>query len=351
VLVLDLLERPTAGRAALLAAALAAAAALHTVAGFAAAVSLAAIAAQRLAGALGGRRPPPWRALALVAFATLAAIAITAPYVLAVAAPRRHPPALALEEASWLGWAVWGALFTFPGLGWLAAWSRRSNAARDLLAAAGALSALGLFLALPDGNQSKFLNLLFVLLAPPAALGLLALAGRAGARGRRLLAGTLVAALLPNLLLIAWGYAGERGRFDEPSHRPASATLEAWRWLRANTAPATVVADREGGSDMQVFAARSALWGGGHLERDWGSPIAAMEARRQAARELGVGGPPSAGTVALLRELGRPVVVVDRHPVGPGASIFGRAPGTDTSRFRRLRTVPQMTLYEYHPAP
>jgi hypothetical protein len=279
-----------------------------------------------------------------VGAALAAALLVHAPYLLAIAGAKRGQlgpgwSAPALVSMAWAGAAVVPA-----GLAWLWAAARSDARARDVLAIALALAVLALGLRLPENNQSKFLSLLFVLLSAPAARAYAGAFGRARPRARAaaLAAG---AVLLPTVALALWGFAAERGSDAEPGHHPAPAARAAWRWLAEHSDPATVVADASGASDMTVLAGRSALWGGGFVERDWGHPPAALEVRRRAARELGAGATLSPSTRDLLADLDREVVVAVRAGGGtPGAAAerVGAAPD-----YRRLFANDALALYAW----
>src|SRR5439155_21451186 len=111
---------------------------------------------------------------------------------LAVPAARRRALATGPSLRAFVSGVVAGALFLPAGLAALARGARVRGPTRELLAPALGLIVLGLGLRLPENNQSKFWNLLFLLLAPPAAI-----AWQSGlSRTRGALKGVLVAGLL-----------------------------------------------------------------------------------------------------------------------------------------------------------
>lgn len=340
---LEAATRPS--RRAPIALALLAGAALffHTVAGFTILLVAGAWGAVTLAAGDGAAR----RAVAVVGLALGAALLAHAPYLLAVAGGKQSQLAPGLSARALVSVAWVGAAFVPAGLAWLAARAREPGAARHALVAALALAALGLALRLPENNQSKFMNLLFVLLAPAAALGWAAWDAGLGAAGRAALRALGVAALVPTAALALWGFAAEHGAGEDPAHLAGPGARADWTWARTHTAADAVFADPSGGGDMTVLAARTALWGGGHVERDWGHPAAALEARRHAARELGDGAPLSASTRDLLGGLGREVVVVARGPGGPG-SARGRLDAA--AGYRRLYEGEALALYRWEGA-
>jgi len=321
----DAAVAPRASAAATLAALAGAALFVHTVVGLTVLLLAAAWGLPALAGG------PALRRAALVTGAALAvALAAHTPYLLAVAGGKQGQLGPGFGAAAAWSFAWGGAAVVPAGFAWLVARARHAPPARHALWVAVVLASLALGLRLPENNQSKFLNLLLLALAPAAALGWASAAARLAPAARRALAACAAAALVPGAALALWGFAAEHGREEEPWHRAAPGARAAWSWARARTAPDAIVADAGGGSDMTVLAARSALWGGGHVERDWGHAATALEARRRAARELGSGAPLSKQTRALLRGLGREVLVVERASDTTAASPparLARRPG------------------------
>ena len=295
--------------------ALVAAAALftHTVAGFSA------LAVAGVWGAAELARGGPRRAAALrAALALLAGVALAVPYLLAVTHGKHAAIGPGFSRGA-VGSLVLGGALLVPAGAW-AAWrfSRARPIAADLLIAMGVLAALGLLLRLPESNQSKFFNLLFLVAAAPAALAILALAERALPPARIVIAIAVALAVLPTAALCAWGFAAERGQSLDSWHFPAPEVMAAWRWLAGHTGRNCVVADEGGAREPMVYAARSALAPGASLERDWGYAPSEVAVRKRASRELATRGPLSSATDSLLRALGREVVVVERRAGAPG---------------------------------
>lgn len=311
---LDLIERPGGRTAAALAVVLAAALFTHTLVGFTCALLAGVWWLWGLARAARGEDLAR-RVLAPLALAVAAAGLALAPYLLAVAAAKQRQLSSGLSPRSLASGLIAGALFLPAGFAWLA---RARAPARELLAPALALALLGLGLRLPENNQSKFWNLLFLLLATPAALAWHS--GLSSTRGavRGLLGTGLLVAVVPTVAACLVGFACERGQNEEPAHFPSPGARAAWSWARAHTAPEAVVVDADGASDMLVLAGRSALWGGGVVERDWGHPAPALEVRRRASRELCAGAELSPDVRALLEALRRDVVVVERAAADSG---------------------------------
>jgi hypothetical protein len=337
---LDLIERPRPRTAAGLAVVLAAAFFTHTMVGFTAALLAGVWWLAALVRAARGEAGMP-RVLALLAAAVAAATLTLAPYLLAVAAGKQHPLGNGLSRRALVSGLVAGALFVPAGFTWLARGARRPGPARELLALAAALALLGLTLKLPENNQSKFWNLLFLVLAPPAALAWHAGLRRARVATRGVVATGLVVAVLPTTAACLAGFVTERGQSEEASHFASRDVRAAWAWVWSSTPPNAVVADAAGASDMLVLAARSALWGGGVVERDWGHPASALEIRRRASRELCSGAALSPDVQELIAALHRDVIVAERGAPDSG----GAAAAAADDRLEPLYRSPEITLY------
>ena len=212
---------------------------------------------------------------------------------------------------------LWGGALIVPaGIAWL--WIRRGESAvRLVLAFAALLTFAGLFIDPSDNNQSKFLNLLFLLLAAPAGQGWIDLARRLG-RVRRLghLARPAVIlfwglAVAPTAVLSFWAYACDPGRRGDPGGEAAPSEREALTWARSHTPPDAVFVEAGARRDAAVLAVRSVLWGGEAWAKKWGYPPEALEMRRRAAAELLSGGEISEDVAAFLSGLGRPIILVE----------------------------------------
>jgi hypothetical protein len=309
---LDFVASPDLRRGVTLGLLEAAALFLHSVIGWAAALMAAAWwgwAAARARGpaAAGSRRV----LLPLMAVFAAAACSL-APYLAATTLGKQQQLGWGLTMASVKSWLVAGALLVPAGFAWLG--SRGPGPARELLGLAAALSLAGLCLRLPFENQVKIFNLLFLVLAAPAALGWLALRDRLPLAGRRALTAAAWLAIAPTAALCLWGFATEAGQTSVNWQRATRAGEAAGlAWIRAHTAPEAVVADRAAGLDLTVHAARSALYGGEDWGSNWGYPDSALALRRRAAIELGSGRPASPQTRSFLRALGREVIVAQRR--------------------------------------
>jgi hypothetical protein len=245
---------------------------------------------------------------------------------------------------------VAGSLFLAASLPVLAGWARSRGAGRELLAPAAALVLAGLLIRLPENNQSKFLNLLFLMLAPPAAEGLSALWRQLSRPGRTALAAAGALAVLPTTALVLWGFASEHGQTVDTVPDSTPAELAAFEWCRRHTDPRTAFADATGGEDLVVRAGRGSLWGGHGYEDNWGYPMGEMRLRERAVRQLAAGVPPDPEVSALLRALGRPVVVVARRrdAARPGSAWRSL---TDRSPYRLLYANAEVRLYGWEAAP
>jgi len=272
----------------------------------------------------------PWRVLARVTGAIGAGVVVTLPYLVAVSRGKHGavaPGFSAIAISSLLeGGALLipAAILGFREVRVVAAGEPRSLARVTLLAALLA-AGMGLLVRLPESNQSKFLSLLFVVLAAPAGIGVAMLWRRVSGVRRPAFAFVLAAATVPTTVLAAAGLVAEHGQSDDSWHEPAPPVRAAWLWLRDHAPADAVIADEGGAREPMVFAACAVLAPGGSLERNWGGPPRALAVRRLASRELAVRGEVSASTDSLLRALGRPVLVVERRP---GVARDERVPKT-----------------------
>jgi hypothetical protein len=181
---------------------------------------------------------------------------------------------------------------------------------------------LALALRLPENNQSKFFNLLFLLLAAPAALAWLGMMRRNGPLVRWGLVALLVGAL-PSSVFGFWGYASERGQTAQGWTPPTPAMTEAMAWARAHTAKDAAFCDVGGGREVMTMAGRSTLWGGFYGERDFGYDPMAIQARRDLAGSLCRGRDPGPLGAALLASFPRDVIVMVRAGAPDSLSDHG----------------------------
>ncbi len=250
----------------------------------------------------------------------VAVVAILLPY-LAVTTLGKHEPMAPGFSMPAVGTLLYAGMLVVPaGMAWLWSARHRVEGAKDLLFFAVLLAAAGLSLSLPGHNQSKFFNLLFLLLAAPAGMGLAELFSRLRGPMRPLVAALLMIAILPTVTLAFWGFATERAQAGQAWEHPVAGELQGLRWARVNTPANTVFVDALLYLDLPVRSHRTVITGGEAWERNWGYPRPALEARRHAAAELGALHPPSREVRDLLNGMARPVFVARRRR-GDGATI------------------------------
>ena len=227
----------------------------------------------------------------------------------------------------------WRALSTLPlsgllvvpaGLAWL--WQARDRVAgaRDLLVFAILLTVAGLSLWLPGLNQSKFFNLLFLLLAAPAGMAWMEVVSRRRGPARRLIVAGLLIAVVPTVGTALWAFATERAQYGETWEHPRAGELEGMRWARAHTARDAIFVDPDLALDAPVRAGRSVMTGGERWEQNWRYRTSALDQRRSAASLLGALAPPTYETKTFLHRLGRPVFVTLRRRGASGAVRWER---------------------------
>jgi hypothetical protein len=324
---LDFVAQPSVRRGVLLALLEGAALFFHSVVGWAGAL----VAGAWWWWALWRARQPKerglTRALRSLPVAFAAAALILLPYLAATTLGKQQGVGWGLSLPSLAAWLVAGALLVPPGLIWLATRGRTVGPARELLGVSVILSGGALLIGLPLFNQVKLFNLLFLVLAAPAALGWLALLDRLGTAGRRVLAAVLALAIAPTTALCLWGFVTESGQTLRGWQRPATAAERAgFEWVRDRTASDAVFVDRTLTLDLTVHAGRSTLWGGDEWEKNWGYPRPALALRRRAVAQLGRGDPPSPDVATFLGGLGREVIVVARRIGSADADTLFRRP-------------------------
>ncbi len=347
---LALLERPGARGGFALAVCVAATLFVHTVVGYALLLLCATwfvVAAVR--GVTGDHRR--LAALFPIALAVIGAITVLAPYLIEITLGKRGQLSAGLTRKALWSFVVGGAFYIPAGFAWLASRARggRDRDAGESLAPLALLvpvllvAGMALALRLPENNQSKFLNLLFLLLAAPAALGLQSLLDRAGRPLAWLLTACFACAALPNLGLAIWGFSGERG-IGMHAWRATPAQREACAWVRAHTPADAALCDPVVARDLIVHGARSVLWGGPYGERDWGYDPAALQARRDLVSALALGRDPEGGAFVLLSSAKREVVLVTRADA-PDSVLSVAAIAARPERFERLWGNGAMTFW------
>ena len=310
---LEFIRRPRGRESAALGLAIASALFIHSVVGWSAAL----VAGGWWWWALWRSRHPDRRPLRAVLLPLIAVFAVVAllliPYLAATTLGKRQAVTPGFSPLAFGTWLLAGLLLVPAGMTWLWRERERLPDARHLLVFATMLTVAGLSLAMPDHNQSKFFNLLFLLLAAPAGLALVAWHERAPARARRWIVAALVLAVVPTSLVAVWGFASERGQRAEGWEHPRPEELDGMRWARDHTAADAIFVDRKYWVDLPVRAGRSVISGGEYWEDNWGYAPAALAARRRVVAELGTLGAVSDQARDLLSALGRPVFVTLRR--------------------------------------
>ncbi len=325
---LRLIERPTARRAAVLGMVQAASLFLHSLAGWAQALAAGLAWWWLLLGSRDGRESRA--ALLPILLAFTGAFLLLLPYLIETTFGKMGTLRFGMTALALTSLILAGALYVPTGWATLVSWGRSRVAGRELAPLGLGLSLAALLVQLPESNQSKFLNLLFLLLAAPAAWGWQWF-WRHMARGARvILVAAAVTAVGPTVVLVAWAKLHESGGAGLVP-RSSAAERAAFRWAQRSTSPKTVFADQEGGQDLVVLAGRGVIWGGPGYENNWGYPATEVRLRERAVRELAAGDTLDAGVRALLRRLNRPIVVVERRRYQrPG--LVGRWSDPDPSR-------------------
>jgi hypothetical protein len=321
---LELAERPswTAGvRVGLLAGATLC---LHTVVGYSVVIAAGSIAALSIPGTLRGERGSA-RALAGVALAVAVPVFALVPYLAEITLGKQGHQLSPGVSGRGMMTLLLGGLFTVgPALAWLVRHLRRSPDGPRLLVLALVFCAMSLALKLPENNQSKFFNLLFVLLAAPAGLAWDEGLRAARPRTRALLLALLFVGTLPTVTIAVWGFASERGQTPAGYRPPSAALASAMRWAREHTPADAAFCDLGGGRELLTLAGRSTVWGGFSGERDFGYGAEAIEARRELAGALCRGREPGPAGAALLAGLHRDVIVMTRSDAPDSLSDMNR---------------------------
>jgi len=237
-----------------------------------------------------------------------------APYLVAVAGGGAGGGAsgalawgLAADARGFVSALVAGAFLILPLLwrgGLFAAAGKREP---GRYAVAGMLVALVLpacALHFSGDNQSKFLNLAFLLASAPAAIAWTRVAN-APVR-RRWLGALLVIALLPTLAAVLWAYAHESDSSADAPSRPPRALVAAVRQLvpaRAVLVDATQDTTRGAAPALPGETGHALLWRGGFMARKWGYAEAPLRLHRAAADALARGQWPPADGGRWLRAL------------------------------------------------
>jgi hypothetical protein len=336
----DTVERRDPRAPLRLGAIVAAAGFLHPVGGLAIAGAVLAgtvVSALRAAAARAGAV----QALAAVAVALLA----LAPYFATIAS--REPGAVAASPVRF-GFQAAGALSVFLAGAWLVPPSLLLLARRErgdtlrpaLLAMLAALMTPACFLQLGGDNQSKFVNLAFLLCAAPAAV---AWAG-APRSARAVALALLAASALPTLACMGWAYAHQSAASEDSPARPPGVIVRAVAELSPREAvlvDATQDTSRGAAPALAGETGRALLWSGRFMAGKWGHPADALALRAAAAAALAAGQWPAGAPGALLDSLGREVWVVraDESAVTAASDerVVARAGNVRLVRIERAR--------------
>jgi len=259
-----------------------------------------ALAAAALAGAAWAARgmPRSRRALGGIALSLAAGVAAMTPYLRSLATG---------GEAAGVAWgwttdarglvsSLYAGAFLLVPLCWRRAREAAAEPGRSLIV--GMLVALivpACALHVAGENESKFLNLAFVLASAPAALAW-ARAGRARAR-RPALAAVLALGIAPTLAVMVWAYAHESAASADAPSCPPRAIVAAVRDrvpADAVLVDATQDTTRGAAPGLPAETGRALLWSGGFLARKWGYAEAPLRLRRAAAEALARGQWPAA---------------------------------------------------------
>lgn len=349
LLLLEVLDRPRLRTWVLLALVQAASLFLHSVVGWANALMAAGWGVWALLRARHRWESHLRLTLVGLAAAGVAAVVMLFPYLAATSAGKQQEIGWGLTAPVLRTWLLAGGLYVVPGMLWLARRAAAPGPARELWGFAVALTLAALLLGLPLANQSKLFNLLFLLLAAPAALKVLIWYEEWRGVRRALLVGGLVLATVPTVALALWGFASEARQLPFASEAPRHVTVrEAYEWAARNTAPNAVFVDPEEKLGMAVVAGRSTLWGGERWAGNWGYDPASLDRRRRAVEEL-ARSEVSEDTRLLIRELARPLVLVHRRFRAAGDSTdFAGPPVTPSpALWEPLYENEGVTLYTW----
>ncbi len=320
---LDVSDSPGTRRQLVLGLSLAATLFLHSVVGYCALLIAAVWWAKGAVSALRGDAAArvQWFPLART---LLLSVAVVSPYLIVTVAGKQGQLQLGLTSGAVRSALLGGAAIMPAALLWMSARSRQQAPAQLLWVGACLLLVLGLGVRLPENNQSKFFNLLWLLCAAPAALAYEEMMRRVPAFARSLVAVFGAIALLPTVALCLWTFALERGQSASAVRRSTPSEREALQWLRRHTPAHAVLCDLSGARDLLTTTGRSVAWGGPGGERDWGYAPEALAVRRASVRALCMGEVPSDASREWLESLDRPLWVVARSAAPESLSGWRR---------------------------
>jgi len=335
----DTLERGDARAAARLGVIVAAAGFLHPVGGLA-------IAGAVLAGTVvSAARSHEARAGAFQALAAVAgALLALAPYFASIAAggsdsdAASAAPRLALNVTGVASALIAGAWLLPPAWMALARRERGDTLRPALLAMLAALVTPACVLRIGGENQSKFLNLAFLLASAPAAVAWVSAPRRARATALALLA----VSALPTLACMGWAYAHQSATSEDSPSRPDAGIVQSLAELSPRDAilvDATQDTTRGAAPALVGETGRAMLWSGAFMAHKWGHPAEALALRSAAAAALAAGRWPEGAPGTLLDSLGREVWMVlpddSSHLAGAHEHLVARAGSARLVRMER----------------
>ena len=274
-------------------------------------------------------------------FRSLGSIVLVSPYLAALVSvgggESGVPARLSVRAAGLLSTLLAGAVVLPPAARALLANRAQPAFARILVGAIGALALAACVVSLGGDNQSKFLNLAFLLASAPAALGWAGL----GERARRVVAPLLVAALAPTLGAALWAYAHERATsHDAPSQPPLSIVAAVTEFVPRDgiIVDATQDTTRGAAPGLPGETGRTLLWSGGFMARKWGHASGALASRAVVARSLELGAWPVGRDADQLLALGRELwLIAPEEPAratDPRERVVARADGVRLVRWQ-----------------
>ncbi len=320
---LELSERPRPRAAFALGLLVLAALFTHTVIGYVMLLVAAPLGLLLLARALR-REPGAWSAVFALSLAVVLPLVLLSPYLVEITMGKRGQFHAGFSLPSVVTMLAGGLAYVVPGFAWLQGRARRSREAQPLLLVAVVLAILAMSLKLPENNQSKFFNLLFLVLAAPAAFAWAGWLGGRSPRVRRIGTVALACGIVPTAAFAVWGFANEHGQTWQGWKPPSAAMIEAMAWARTHTPPDAAFCDIGGGQEVLTLAGRSVIWGGYSGERDYGYDPEAIRARRDLAGSLCRGLDPGPSGAALLAGFPREVIVMTRAGMPDSLSDHGR---------------------------
>jgi hypothetical protein len=239
--------------------------------------------------------------------ALVAAVLVTLPYLVSLAGPsggRDLPAGIGVGVTGVLSVLVAGAIVLPMAARVLLTGPRLDGFPVFALGVLLALVVPACVLSLAGENQSKFLNVAFLLASAPAAVGW----SRLGAPWRRIAAVAGVLAVGPTLVASLWAYTHESwASQDAPSRPPREILAAVKRFVPRNAVLVDATQDTTRGAAPALpgETGRSLLWSGGFLARKWGHPRADLVQRSISASGVASGAWPVRGIADGVGEYAR----------------------------------------------